>query len=220
MLQLKNINKTVKTLNDTFHILKNINLTIKKGEVIYLKGVSGSGKTTLLNIIASTMKPTDGEVQVEGENIVSFSDIYSSEYRKNRVGLITQSFYLFDELSVEENLLVPVVIKDITKQEIEEQIEKSLKIANIFHKRAQKISTLSGGEKQRTVIARAIINNPDIILCDEPTANLDMENSLIFIEIIKRLKESGKTIIIATHDQLFEKQDFIDRIIFIEDGQI
>jgi len=220
MLQLKNINKTVKTLNDTFHILKNINLTIKKGEVIYLKGVSGSGKTTLLNIIASTMKPTDGEVQVEGENIVSFSDIYSSEYRKNRVGLITQSFYLFDELSVEENLLVPVVIKDITKQEIEEQIEKSLKIANIFHKRAQKISTLSGGEKQRTVIARAIINNPDIILCDEPTANLDMANSLIFIEIIKRLKESGKTIIIATHDQLFEKQDFIDRIIFIEDGQI
>ena len=220
MLQLKNINKTVKTLNDTFHILKNINLTIKKGEVIYLKGVSGSGKTTLLNIIASTMKPTDGEVQVEGENIVSFSDIYSSEYRKNRVGLITQSFYLFDELSVEENLLVPVVIKDITKQEIEEQIEKSLKIANIFHKRAQKISTLSGGEKQRTVIARAIINNPDIILCDEPTANLDMENSLIFIEIIKRLKESGKTIIIATHDQLFEKQDFIDRTVFIEDGQI
>ncbi len=220
MINIININKTFTTQSTNFHALKNINLTIKKGEVIYLKGVSGSGKTTLLNIIASTMKPTDGEVQVEGENIVSFSDIYSSEYRKNRVGLITQSFYLFDELSVEENLLVPVVIKDITKQEIEEQIEKSLKIANIFHKRAQKISTLSGGEKQRTVIARAIINNPDIILCDEPTANLDMENSLIFIEIIKRLKESGKTIIIATHDQLFEKQDFIDRIIFIEDGQI
>jgi len=220
MINLININKTFTTQSTNFPALKNINLTIKKGEVIYLKGVSGSGKSTLLNIIASVMKPTDGEVQVEGENIVSFSDIYSSEYRKNRVGFITQNFYLFDELSVEENLLVPVVIKDITKQEIEEQIEKSLKIANIFHKRAQKISTLSGGEKQRTVIARAIINNPDIILCDEPTANLDMANSLIFIEIIKRLKESGKTIIIATHDQLFEKQDFIDRIIFIEDGQI
>ena len=215
-----NINKKFQTSINSFHILKNINLTIKKGEVVYLKGVSGSGKSTLLNIIASVMKPTDGEVQVDGENIVSFSDIYSSEYRKNRVGFITQNFYLFDELSVEENLLVPLVIKDMTKKEIDEKIEKALKIVNIFHKRVQKVATLSGGEKQRTVIARAIINNPDIILCDEPTANLDNENRAFFIKIVKRLKKSGKTIIIATHDQFFEKQEFIDRTIFIENGTI
>jgi len=220
MIELKNINKNFITTSDRFHALTNINLTIEKGECIVIKGVSGSGKSTLLSIIASIMKPTSGEVNIEGENIASLSDIHSSNYRKERVGFITQSFHLFDALSVEDNLLSPLVIRDITQKQIQSYREDALQIANIAHKKKQKISTLSGGEKQRTIIARAIVNNPDIILCDEPTANLDKENALLFIDTMKRLKENQKTIIIATHDQLFENQDFIDRTIFIEDGKI
>ncbi|MEA3228109.1 MAG: ABC transporter ATP-binding protein [Campylobacterota bacterium] len=220
MIQLIDINKIFTSKSDRFYALKNINLTIKKGEVVVIKGVSGSGKSTLLSIIASIMKPTSGELNIDGENIVSLSDIHSSEYRRKRVGFITQSFYLFDELSVEDNLLAPLIIRDLTMQEIDEKRESALSLANIVHKKKQKISTLSGGEKQRTIIARAIVNNPDIIICDEPTANLDKENSLIFIQTIKRLKSNDKTIIISTHDQLFEEQDFIDRVYQIKDGEM
>ena len=220
MIQIKNLNKIFKHNSDIFHALKNINLTINRGEFLVLKGVSGSGKSTLLSIIASIMKPTSGEVLVDKENIVSLSDIYTSTYRKNRVGFITQNFHLFDELSVKDNLLAPLVIRDLTIKELEEYIDAALKIANIFHKKEQKVSTLSGGEKQRVIIARAIVNRPDIIICDEPTANLDRENSLMFIESMKELKSQGNTIIIATHDQLFENQEFVDRSILIKDGMI
>ncbi len=220
MIQIREISKSFKQKNETFHALKNINITIKDGELVVLKGVSGSGKSTLLNIIASVMKPTSGEVLVNGENIVSLSDIHSSNYRKKQIGFITQSFHLFDELSVKENLLPPLVIQNLSSTEIEEKIQNALKIANISHKENQKVSTLSGGEKQRTIIARAIVNDPNIILCDEPTANLDRENSLVFIESMKRLKQDCKTIIISTHDQIFDNLAFIDRTISIKDGEI
>ncbi len=220
MIQIKNLNKSFLQNGDIFHALIDINLTIRKSEFLVLRGVSGSGKSTLLSIIASIMKPTSGEILVDDENIVSLSDIHTSTYRKNRVGFITQSFHLFDELSVKENLLSPLVIKNLTIKEIEEHIDSALKIANILHKKNQKVSTLSGGEKQRAIIARAVVNRPDIIICDEPTANLDKENSLIFIESIRKLKVEGKTIIISTHDQLFENLELVDRTILIKDGVI
>ncbi len=220
MIEIKDLNKSFKSKKQIFHALKNINLTIKSGELLILKGVSGSGKSTLLNIIASIMKPTSGEVVVNGENIVSLSDIHSSNYRKKSVGYVTQNFYLFDELSVKENLLPPLVIEEFSTAQIDKHIQTALEIANISHKKSQIVSTLSGGEKQRTIIARAIVNNPHIIICDEPTANLDRENSLLFIETIKKLKERGKTIIISTHDQIFNNHAFIDRTVLIKDGEI
>jgi len=220
MIEIIDLNKSFKSKKQIFHALKNINLTIKSGELLILKGVSGSGKSTLLNIIASIMKPTSGEVVVNGENIVSLSDIHSSNYRKKSVGYVTQNFYLFDELSVKENLLPPLVIEEFSTAQIDKHIQTALEIANISHKKSQIVSTLSGGEKQRTIIARAIVNNPHIIICDEPTANLDRENSLLFIETIKKLKERGKTIIISTHDQIFDNLAFIDRTILIKDGEI
>jgi len=216
MIQLTNIEKRL----DSIDILKNINLNINRGEIVQIKGVSGSGKSTLLNIIASLMKPTSGEVNIDGENIALLSDIYSSQYRRDKIGFITQSFYLFDALSVQENLLVPTVISEMNCDEVQQKIDTALKMANIFHKKEQKVATLSGGEKQRTVIARAIVNNPNIILCDEPTANLDRDNALLFIEIIKKFKNSGKTVVIATHDTLFETQNIIDKTILIKDGKI
>ena len=220
MIKIENICKNFHTKEETFVALKDINLHIKKNELLVIQGESGSGKSTLLNILASIMKPTSGKILIEGENIISFSDIFASEYRKNRIGFITQNFHLFDALTLHDNLLAPLVIRDLSEAQIENSIDIALKTANISHKKNQKVSTLSGGEKQRAIIARAIVNNPDIIVCDEPTANLDRENSLLFIETLKDLKAKGKTVIVSTHDPLFEKQDFIDRVISLKEGSL
>ena len=220
MIEIKNLYKSFKLHDNTFHALKDINLTINRGEAVLIRGESGSGKSTLLSIIAAIMKPTSGEVRFEGENIVSLSDIHLSNYRKKEVGFITQGFHLFDELTVEENLLAPLVIQNITKDEIQIALHVAMRDANIEHKKKQKVNTLSGGEKQRCIIARAIINNPELIICDEPTANLDIDNSLAFIQILRNLKKSGKTIIISTHDQIFSNLNFIDKEVTLQSGSL
>ena len=214
MIQLQNIEKSFAKTK----ILTDINLHIQKGELLVIKGVSGSGKSTLLHIIASFMKPSSGAVVVNGGNIASLSDYHASEYRANSIGYITQNFYLFDALTVEQNLLSATLLQNLTQEETKKSIDKALKSANIENKATQKVSTLSGGEKQRVIIARAIVNNPQILLCDEPTANLDSLNAGIFLEIIARLKKEGATIVIATHDPLVETFDAVSRIVEIKEG--
>jgi putative ABC transport system ATP-binding protein len=221
MIKIKNMNKSFTQKNgETFYALKDISLTIKKGEFCLLKGVSGSGKSTLLHILASQLKPTSGLVEVAGENIVSYSDYHASLYRRDITAYITQSFHLFNELTVGDNLLAPLVIKNLNAVDINTAQQEAMKLANILHKAEQKVSNLSGGEKQRVVIARAIVSDAQIILCDEPTANLDKENSLLFIEILKTLKAKGKSIIIATHDPLFDTLNIIDKSYNIKEGRI
>lgn len=221
MIKVENLNKSFNERNGkTFQTLKNINLEVKEGEFILLKGVSGSGKSTLLHILASQLKPTSGRVEVTGENIVSYSDYHASLYRRDTASYITQSFHLFNELTVKQNLLPPLVIKRLNAAAINAAQQEAMQLANIAHKAGQKVSNLSGGEKQRAVIARAIVSDAKIILCDEPTANLDKENSLLFIEILKKLKAKGKTIIIATHDPLFDSLDIIDKHYNIKEGSL
>jgi len=216
MIKLHNICKNfAKT-----EVLKDISLDIKEGECIVFKGVSGSGKSTLLSIIGALMKPSSGLVQVNGVNIASLSDYYLSNYRGKSIGFITQSFHLFEMLSVRENVVVPLLLSKISQDEIKRRVDEAMSIASIEHKSQNEIFTLSGGEKQRCIIARALVNNPKIILCDEPTANLDKENSLKFAQIIKSLKERGKTIVIATHDPLISELEWVDRVIKIDEGKI
>jgi putative ABC transport system ATP-binding protein len=221
MIRIQNVNKFFKNKNaNSFQALKNISIQIKKNECVLLHGNSGSGKTTLLHIIASLMKPSDGLVEIDGQNIVSFSDYHASKYRYATIGYVTQSFYLLDALSVEENLLPSLVLGTFSPQQIEQKSIKALRLAKIQHKAKQKVATLSGGEKQRCIIARALVNDPQIILCDEPTANLDKENSLHFLELIKKLKALGKTIIIATHDPIFQNLASVDKILYMKDGSL
>jgi len=220
MIKIKNLNKIFKISEKKFYALKDINLNIKKSELVTIYGKSGSGKSTLLSIIASIMKPTDGAVYIEGENIVSYNDYFASLYRQKTVGIITQDFYLFDLLNVRENIKTALIITDISTKEINNKVENIAKLCNIHHKLDMPINTLSGGEKQRCTIARALINNPKILLCDEPTANLDYENSLIFIEILIKLKKTDKTIIIATHDPLFKTLDIVNKKIFMNNAEI
>ena len=216
MIKLQNICKSI----DTHTILKDINLNIKEGECVVLNGVSGSGKSTLLSIIGAVMRPSSGLVEVDALNIASLSDFHLSNYRRESVGFVSQEFHLFDALSVRENIVIPLLLAKLTKHEFDSRVDEAMRMASIEHKSGQRISTLSGGEKQRCIIARALVNQPKIILCDEPTANLDKENSLKFISIVKSLKESGKSIIIATHDPLVSGLEWVDKVIEIDEGKI
>ncbi|MFW2557419.1 ABC transporter ATP-binding protein [Aliarcobacter butzleri] len=221
MIKIKNLNKIFyENTNKEFYALKDINLNIKKSSCVVLKGVSGSGKSTLLSLIATLQKPTSGEIVVEDESIAKLPDFHASNFRAKKIGFIFQSFNLFNELSVKDNISLPLIPLGFSQKQIDEKVISTLKLANILHKKDELVSNLSGGEKQRCAIARALVNDCEIILCDEPTANLDYENSKNFIEILKELKELKKTIIIATHDPIFDNLDFVDSEILIKNGQI
>ena len=221
MIKIKNLNKIFyENTNKEFYALKDINLNIKKSSCVVLKGVSGSGKSTLLSLIATLQKPTSGEIVVENESIAKLPDFHASNFRARKIGFIFQSFNLFNELSVKDNISLPLIPLGFSQKQIDEKVINTLKLSNILHKKDELVSNLSGGEKQRCAIARALVNNCEIILCDEPTASLDYENSKNFIEILKELKELKKTIIIATHDPIFDNLDFVDKIINIKNGMI
>jgi len=187
---------------------------------VVLKGVSGSGKTTLLSILAGLDRPTSGKLLVEGEAIAKLPDLHLSQFRARRIGMIFQHYNLMEHLSVEENVMVPLIPAGMDAVRIARRVDAALEHANIAHKRTTPAARLSGGEKQRTSIARALAADPAIILCDEPTANLDRANSLRFIEILAQLHSEGKTIVIATHDPLFDDLPFTARIVEMEDGRI
>lgn len=220
MIKIENLYRTFHHGGNKVPVLKDINLEINQGECVILKGVSGSGKTTLLSLIAGLDKPSAGKVLIEGEPISKLPDLFASELRAKKIGMIFQHFNLFEHLNVNENVTLPLIPSGLKMKEIHEKVENALKVANIIHKHDTIASRLSGGEKQRTAIARALVADPNIILCDEPTANLDRENSLLFIDILHQLHDMGKTIVIATHDPLFEDLAFKSTVVPMADGKI
>jgi len=202
------------------HNLELINFKISKGEMVVLDGKSGAGKSSILNILSLLLHVDSGEVFFNGENILSYLDYHASEFRSKILGYAPQDATLFDELSVKENLLVPLVIKDFSKDEIEQKIDRALKIINIDHKKYDLVKNLSTGEKQRVLIARAVTDERDVVLFDEPTSNLDDVNALQFAELLGGLKKQGKTILIATHDARVANLDVIDKMLHLRDGKI
>ena len=197
-----------------FCALKNINLDVNNGELVILKGVSGSGKSTLLSLIALLQKPTSGEILIDGTNIAKLPDAFCSELRHKRLGLVFQNFNLIEGLSVYENLLAPFALTNFKANVREEMIKRALELANIAHKRDENVSNLSGGERQRCAVARALSMDADIILADEPTANLDRDNAR---ESFKALK---KSVIVATHDSIFDELGATDRVVSLQNGEI
>lgn len=221
MIELKNINKIYNlNKNDKVVALKDINLSVNEGELIILKGSSGSGKSTILSLIAALNKPTSGEVIVDGKKISKLPDNFASTYRRDNIGFIFQKYNLIADISVKENISLPLVPLNPKKEELEEKLNTVMDKFKISHKKDTHVKNLSGGEQQRVAIARANVNNPKIIIADEPTANLDETLSLHFIEILRELKSEGKTIVVATHDPLFFDLDFADREIEISNGTI
>ncbi len=219
MIHIHHLFKTYDATNEhPFHALNDINLHVKKAQCIILNGVSGSGKSTLLSIIAAMDKPTSGEVIVDTVPVHKLSDLHASAYRSHKIGFIFQHFNLLESLSVSENIALPLIPQQLTRETVAIQVSTAMRLARIEHKKDAVVHQLSGGEKQRCAIARALVNNPALILCDEPTANLDATNSLHFIESLSRLKSLGKTIVVATHDPVFDTLDFVDRVLHISDG--
>ncbi|WP_456429407.1 ABC transporter ATP-binding protein [Nitratifractor sp.] len=220
IIEIHNLNRHFDSGEERFHALKNIDLTVEEGECVILKGISGSGKTTLLSIIAGLDRPSSGEVLVEGEAIAKLPDRHLSRFRGRHIGMIFQHYNLMEHLSARQNVEVPLVPMGMGMKELETKVDAAMRLANIAHKAQQSAGRLSGGEKQRVAIARALAADPQIILCDEPTANLDRANARRFLEILTELHTLGKTILIATHDPIFEELPFEHRIVEMVNGSI
>ena len=221
MIELKNITKIYEiNKNNKVTALNDINLKFNEGELVVLKGASGSGKSTILSLIAALSKPSTGEVIVDAKRISKLPDTFASLYRRENIGFIFQKYNLIPTLSVEQNILLPLVPSNPNEKDAKQKLTKVMEKFNISHKKDAMVRNLSGGEQQRVAIARAHINDPKIIIADEPTANLDEKLSKHFIQILKELKSSNKTIIVATHDPLFFNLDFVDRIIEVYNGEI
>ncbi|ADV45789.1 ABC transporter ATP-binding protein [Nitratifractor salsuginis] len=220
IIEIRGLNRHFKTGEEEFHALKDIDLSVERGECVILRGISGSGKTTLLSIIAGLDHPSSGELIVEGERIAKLPDRHLSRFRGRHIGMIFQHYNLMEHLRVSDNVSVPLIPMGLTMEEVDRRVTEAMELANIAHKADQNAGYLSGGEKQRVAIARALAADPEIILCDEPTANLDRANARRFLEILAKLHELGKTILIATHDPIFEELPFEARMVEMENGII
>ena len=218
MIKLSDICKTYINKENSHDVLHHVNLEIQDGEFVIISGTSGSGKTTLLNILGLIDRATGGNYILNGENITDMNDNAHAELRNKMFGYVFQSFYLIDELNIVENVCVPAGYAGERKKERNKRAEELLKVVGLGDNVHSRPSQLSGGEKQRVAIARALINNPKIILADEPTGNLDSNNSRIVMELLKKKYIEGKTIIMVTHDPSLEI--YATKIIHIVDGKI
>ncbi len=220
IIEIHSLNRHFDSGEERFHALKDIDLTVERGECVILRGISGSGKTTLLSIIAGLDHPSSGEIRVEEEAIAKLPDRHLSRFRGRHIGMIFQHYNLMEHLSAWDNVSVPLIPMGLKMEELKAKVDTAMELANIAHKAGQNAGRLSGGEKQRVAIARALAADPEIILCDEPTANLDRANARRFLEILSDLHRLGKTILIATHDPIFEELPFEHRIVEMENGTI
>ena len=212
------LNKTYQLGGIKVEVLKNLKLTVLQSEFVAICGHSGSGKTTLLNILSGIDKPTNGKVLVLGENLTAKEEDFLADFRCNHVGFVFQSYNLVSTLTVAENIAFPMEWKRKTEAEIETRVAKLLETVGLEDRATHFPAQLSGGEQQRVAFARALANNPELILADEPTGNLDVKNALKVTEMLKQLKAEGKTVVVATHDP--ELTRLADRVLFLKDGNL
>ena len=199
MIELKNVSKSYKTKIEEINILKNINFKFNSGDFVSIQGKSGSGKPTFLNILVLLDIKSGGEIYINSEKIEK-QDL--TKLRSENIGFVFQFHYLLNEFTALENVMIPALNKkDSNKKEIEKRAKELLNMVGLSHRLNHKPNELSGGEKQRVSIARAMINSPELILADEPTGNLDYETSQIINDIFVELNKNGQGIIIVTHSQ-------------------
>lgn len=215
LLEVDNICKTYATGETAVHALKKVSFSVPKGEYVAIVGESGSGKSTLLNMIGALDTPTSGKVKIGGKDIFSMNDSKLTVFRRRNIGFIFQAFNLVPELTVEQNIIFPVLL-DYQKPD-KKYLEELLTVLNLKERRNHLPSQLSGGQQQRVAIGRALITRPSLILADEPTGNLDTQNSS---EVISLLKEASRkyeqTIIMITHNRSIAQS--ADRILQVSDG--
>ena len=217
LLEVKEISKTYGSGEAAVEALKNVSFSVEKGEFVAIVGESGSGKSTLLNMIGALDVPTSGKVIIDGKDIMSMKDNAATIFRRRNIGFIFQAFNLIPELTVEQNMVFPLLL-DYQKPD-QKYLDELLKVLNLENRRKHLPSQLSGGQQQRVAIGRALITRPSIILADEPTGNLDSQNSSEVIALLKDAsRKYGQTIIMITHNRVIAQA--ADRILQVRDGVV
>jgi putative ABC transport system ATP-binding protein len=221
VVEIINVTKTYNQgkLNEVTAV-KDTSLEINKGNLVVLKGSSGSGKTTLLSLIGCQTKPNTGKVIIQGKNVSKLPEKFMNLHKRKNIGFIFQHFQLIAGMSVLDNIMLPLIPEGIRLKERNKRANRLLEQFNLVHRGQFKTSSLSGGEQQRVAIARALINNPEILLADEPSAHLDSALTNDLLNYISRLKQSGQTILITSHDPIIYQNSIVDQVLDMKDGQI
>ncbi|MGA0559477.1 ABC transporter ATP-binding protein [Larkinella sp. VNQ87] len=216
MINLTNIEKVYRTSSIETLALNNINLTIRKGEFVSIMGPSGCGKSTLLNIMGLLDQPSNGTVELDGQPVASYRDKELAHLRNQKIGFIFQSFHLINDLSVVDNVEIPLLYRSTNGKPRQAYAKEALEKVGLSNRIKHFPKQLSGGQKQRVAIARAIVGNPEIILADEPTGNLDSAMGNEIMNILQSLNNEGATIVMVTHDENMAKRTH--RLIRLFDG--
>jgi putative ABC transport system ATP-binding protein len=202
----------------TLRVLKDVDIEIAPGEIVCVMGPSGSGKSTLLNLVGGLDTPTSGSIVVDGDDLAAMDDAALARYRRASVGFIFQSFNLIASLSAQRNVELPLVFAGIEPAERVRRATEALELVGLGERREHLPTELSGGEQQRVATARAIINDPKVILGDEPTGNLDSKTGAEILSLIRSMNEAGRTFLITTHDE--HVSEIAHRVIRLMDGQV
>jgi len=218
MLKIENLKKVFRTEEVETIALNGVSLEVSDGEFIAVMGPSGCGKSTLLNILGLLDNPTAGKYYLDGQEVGHLKEKERTQTRKGKIGFVFQSFNLIEEMSVFENVELPLVYMGISKSERKRRVEEALRRMNISHRSRHFPNQLSGGQQQRVAIARAVVANPKLILADEPTGNLDSKNGKDVMDLLSELNKEGTTIVMVTHSQ--HDASFSHRIINLFDGEI
>lgn len=218
MIKLNNLSKIYRTAYMETTALNSINIHIEKGEFVAMMGPSGCGKSTLLNVIGMIDSPTSGQYYFDGEEIAQRSENDLVDLRKQNIGFIFQNFNLIDDLSVQENVDLPLLYLGVSKKERAEKVEKALSLVGLESRAKHRPQELSGGQQQRVAVARSVVGEPKLILADEPTGNLDTKNGDDVMNMLNQLKSNGTTILMVTHSP--EHGARADRIIEMLDGEV
>ena len=219
LLEAKNLVKDYKEGKIVTSVLKGVNLSIQENELVSVVGSSGSGKSTLLHILGTLDTQTSGEVLFRGEDLSKLSQKKLSKFRSKNLGFVYQFHHLLSDFTAYENVAIPLMINNCNKKEIDERVKYCLDKVGLYNRAKHKSSELSGGERQRIAIARAIVNNPSLILADEPTGNLDHKTAMNVFDLLLELREQNKcSLVVVTHDN--ELASRFDRKIMMKDGII
>ena len=200
IIRLENVQKIYQMGESVVQAVAGISMNIKKGDFLAITGPSGSGKSTMMNLVGALDLPTEGEIYLDEENIAHMEESELAQIRGRKIGFIFQNFNLIPTLTALENITLPMLFQDYSESEMKEQGERLLKEVKLLHRLNHLPNELSGGERQRVAIARSLANNPEVILADEPTGNLDSKTSKEIMEMFIKLNKQGKTIIMVTHD--------------------
>ncbi|HYD03171.1 MAG TPA: ABC transporter ATP-binding protein [Alphaproteobacteria bacterium] len=218
VIELKDVWKVYQVGEVKVEALRGLNLKVYPGEFVAIQGPSGSGKSTAMNMVGCLDIPTKGHIYLDGQDIARLSESGLAQVRGKKIGFIFQKFNLINTLSALENVMLPLMFLDVPEDERQERAEEMLKLVELDHRMDHKPNELSGGQQQRVAIARALAVEPDIILADEPTGNLDSKSGKMVIEFLQKLHKQGKTIVMVTHDDKLALN--AERIAVLKDGEV